>query len=426
MLIYYGVEFLATWLECGIGILTVSEFSSEKTANRKKFLIASIALSALILGFNQISLLSVYATASGIIGIAVISSILYRIKFNDSLILSLAYIVIIYIIDFLSISVLAVIFKDRYFGMQVIEGYSMWRVCHIIFTKLLLVTGYFLILKKLYGKIALIRKKIWVTTVVLGILVAYFGEKTIRGTEGQLLVVWVFFAFFIIFYSYIGIQYFEYRKAKEYAKIAEERNVVLAKIYENLIENYRNNQMRNHDLKNHYLVIKELVKKKEFERLERYIEMLEDTKPIDSFKIWTGISILDQLLEYKKEEAEKKGIYFEIVSDRTELKLNEAETVALFGNALDNAMESCETMKSNKKWIRIVIRQVHNMVFIKIMNSTEGEHVSDKGRLLSKKEDNKKFGWGMISMQTIVEKYNGSISFNMNDGVFKLVISFFD
>ena len=66
------------------------------------------------------------------------------------------------------------------------------------------------------------------------------------------------------------------------------------------------------------------------------------------------------------------------------------------------------------------------MVFIKIMNSTEVEPTSKRGELLSDKEDSKRFGWGMMSMQSIVEKYNGSISFNTKDGVFNLLLSFFD
>ena len=345
MLICYGLEFLATWLECAIGILSVSAFSLKKRANRKHFLIASVVLSILILGCNQVKLLSVYATVSGILGIAVASSIFSGMKFKDSFILSIVYVIIIYIIDFFSISVLSLVFKNKDFGMQVIQGYSMWRICHLILTKIFLLVMYFLVLKKISGKVILIPKKMWGITVILAILVAYFGEKTIRGTENQMLVIWLFFSFFIILYSHVGVQYFEYCKAREYAKIAEARNVILAKKYEDLIKNYRNNQIQSHDLKNHYLIIKELVRHKEFERLEKYIEMLGDTKSSISFEIWTGISILDQLLQYKKEEAERKNIRFDITSDKIELKLNETEIVALFGNALDNAMEACEKMK---------------------------------------------------------------------------------
>ena len=426
MVIYYVAEFLATWLECGIGILAVSEFLTENRENKRLFFISVTVLTTLILGCNQIKLLSLYATVGGIVGIAIISSNLYHIKIMDSLVLSIAYIIIIYIIDFLSISILSLIFNNKYFGMQVIQGYSIRRVCHLFFTKLLLILSYFGVIKKICVKVSLIRRKMWVTIAVFGILVAYFGEKTIKETGNQMLIVWSFISFIIIFCSYVGIQYLEYMKAKEYVKLAEERNMVLAKKYENLIENYRDNQIRNHDLKNHYLIIKELVKNKEFEKLEQYVNTLGDVEMASSSEVWTGVSILDQLLRYKKAEARKKHIHFDIVSDRIELKLSEAEIVALFGNALDNAVESCDTMENNEKWISIRICQVHNMVFIKIMNSAEGELISDKGRLLSKKEDNKMFGWGMLSMQTIVEKYKGSISFHMEDGVFKLVISFFD
>lgn len=327
MVIYYVAEFLATWLECGIGIMIVSEFSAENKENRKLFLVSVTVLTILILGCNQIKLLSLYATVSGILGIAIISSNLYHIKIMDSLVLSIAYIIIIYIIDFLSISILSLIFNNKYFGMQVIQGYSIRRVCHLFFTKLLLILSYFGVIKKICVKVSLIRRKMWVTIAVFGILVAYFGEKTIKETGNQMLIVWSFISFIIIFCSYVGIQYLEYMKAKEHVKLAEERNIVLAKKYENLIENYRDNQIRNHDLKNHYLIIKELVKNKEFEKLEQYVNTLGDMEMASSSEVWTGVSILDQLLRYKKAEARKKHIHFDIVSDRIELKLSEAEIV---------------------------------------------------------------------------------------------------
>ena len=159
---------------------------------------------------------------------------------------------------------------------------------------------------------------------------------------------------------------------------------------------------------------------------EQYIEKLGVVKEVSVKRDWTGITILDHLLEYKRNEALNKEITFQIISDKIHLKLTEQELVALFGNAIDNALEACEKIEPSKRWIRLSIRNVHNMTFIKIMNSSKEFPNSSQTVILSTKEKNKKFGWGMTSMQLIVEKYNGTLKSDYKDGMFSLHISFYN
>ena len=57
------------------------------------------------------------------------------------------------------------------------------------------------------------------------------------------------------------------------------------------------------------------------------------------------------LLNYKVSEAKKKEIRVAISSDQVTFELPDREITALFGNALDNAIEACEKVEEDKKWV---------------------------------------------------------------------------
>ena len=54
------------------------------------------------------------------------------------------------------------------------------------------------------------------------------------------------------------------------------------------------------------------------------------------------------------------------------IPLQPQEQMALFGNLLDNAIEACETLKEENRWIRLTIRKSHQLLMIKIENSIRG------------------------------------------------------
>ncbi len=51
------------------------------------------------------------------------------------------------------------------------------------------------------------------------------------------------------------------------------------------------------------------------------------------------------------------------------IPLQPQEQMALFGNLLDNAIEACEMLKEEDRWIRLTIRKSHQLLMIKIENS---------------------------------------------------------
>ena len=426
MTIFQLVEFMVTWLECVIGIKMVSGVIAKKNERSKAVYIFTLLIATTIYGINQIQLFSVFSSLIALLGIALGVKLIYKAKTKDCLAGAISYIILIYLIDFFTMSVCATALGDEQFGMYIIQGYSIWRILYIILTKLILLGVYIFTCKKFAKGSYPINRNVWISIIILGIVVHYFGKITVRRIEDHLLIIWLFLIALTLAILYSRMQYLNYRDAENKMKLAEERIQMVAENYSNLIKNYRDNQIQSHDLKNHYLVLQELLKEKKFDMAEQYIEKLGVVKEASLKGDWTGITILDHLLEYKRNEALNKEITFQIISDKIHLKLTEQEVVALFGNAIDNALEACEKIEPSKRWIRLSIRNVHNMTFIKIINSSKEFPNSSQTVIPSTKEKNKKFGWGVTSMQLIVEKYNGTLKSDYKEGAFSLQISFYN
>ena len=193
-----------------------------------------------------------------------------------------------------------------------------------------------------------------------------------------------------------------------------------------MIKDYQDKQIFYHDLKNQYLVIRNFIHNKEYKEAENYLESLEAPNTITLCEKRTGMLAVDILIACKLKEAKVYQIQVDITADLLNTIIPEQELIAILGNGLDNAIEACQKMKQAPKWIRLYVRSIQEMTMIKIENSYEQQPIMTKGHLLSLKEDSHIHGFGIKSMKAIVEKYDGKMKMDYADGVFTLVISFFN
>lgn len=93
----------------------------------------------------------------------------------------------------------------------------------------------------------------------------------------------------------------------------------------------------------------------------------------------------------------------------------------MIGNALDNAVEAVMKFQDpDKRLIYITIEQVKHFVRIRIENTVAEVPAFDHGIPLTTKKDKENHGFGMKSMETIVNKYDGSIMGKVNGEWFEL------
>ena len=215
-------------------------------------------------------------------------------------------------------------------------------------------------------------------------------------------------------------------KRTKWNQMIEFQNTMMENNYANLKEALEENRRINHDMKNHLLLLKEYEKRQDWKELRSYLDKITPEYESVKFYPWTTCQPLDLLLNLKMHMAEKKKIVWKITACSLEkFVLEENEICILFGNLLDNALEASEKVEKGEKWIKTEIQNPRNMLFINIANSMEKQPVREGKRWISQKENQKFHGYGLISVERIVEKYEGTIRYLVTKDRFEVQVSFF-
>ena len=99
-----------------------------------------------------------------------------------------------------------------------------------------------------------------------------------------------------------------------------------------------------------------------------------------------------------------------------------ADIYALFGNALDNAIEAVRGAK--RRSISLVVRRAMGVVSVSVENyyAPDAQPSFEDGLPQTTKADKANHGFGMRSMRAIAERYGGTLVARAEDGVFHLDI----
>lgn len=185
------------------------------------------------------------------------------------------------------------------------------------------------------------------------------------------------------------------------------------------------NRIQTHDMKHHLLVLREYGQEKQWDSLMSYLNELSEDILAKKKTGWTQTGILDTILEQKKAKAESKGIAFRIRADRIgELPFSDMEISTLFSNLLDNAIEACEKIQDDRRWIQLNIMRKSGMLYITISNSIKGRPLEKEGKLITNKQNHQLHGYGIKSVQKIVRKYEGDFSYQIRESEFIVTITF--
>lgn len=422
--VFWIIEVVATLMEGFLGITFIGSILGASKTEYVKSVGVSILYLLIIQWLNQYSIFSLFTTAVAMMLMGIAATAVYKVKIVDTMIGSAAYVALVYIVDFIMMSIWSILLGNQDFGLEVIQTYSSYRAVFVILCKTCLTGIYLLITKKIVPRISGSIRKMAVGVIACLFFVWYFGSLTFEEADMSLLITWITFLIVVLAGLYVLTEYSKWRNTKAEYELAMAKNEIIAASYEELSETYQSKRQLYHDMNNYYLVLRGYLEEGEYERAVEYLDsMHKDYKK--SSDQWTGNQVLDMLLNYKKNIAQAKGIDVKINSDMILLPFAEKEVVALFGNALDNAIEACEKVMSGQRWIEVKMRRAQEMTFIEIANSYVPSEQTRKGILTSTKPDRAMHGLGIKGMTMIVEKHGGTIEFIPGDEVFTLKISIF-
>lgn len=211
--------------------------------------------------------------------------------------------------------------------------------------------------------------------------------------------------------------------------MAEKEVASIQSMLRSQYDQYRNYQdsmemihIKYHDLKHQIAGLRaETDNEKRKEWLDAMERELQENELVDK----TGNTVLDAMLGAKILQAKKNDVRITCVADGTLLKfMHVTDICTIFGNALDNALESVVMLPdAQKRLIHVSVSAQRNFVFIQVSNYCEGELKRGEGQIpKTTKRDKKNHGFGLKSIRYSVEKYGGSVSVDLKKNWFELRI----
>lgn len=156
-------------------------------------------------------------------------------------------------------------------------------------------------------------------------------------------------------------------------------------------------------------------------------EYLENTKKIigdydASFS--TGVPSIDIILTKKSRECQRHNIELTCMVDAKCLSfVEEIDIYSLFGNIIDNAIEASRKIENKQRRV-ITLSVSHNNCFIMIHESNyfDGNINIKNGIPQTSKGNTDYHGYGIKSIKSICEKYEGNLKINAEKGIYNLDI----
>lgn len=176
-----------------------------------------------------------------------------------------------------------------------------------------------------------------------------------------------------------------------------------------------------HDLRH---IIRGIDSMQSMEEVKSFIKTVEGEIMDYELICNTGNKTLDIILSERMRESKGKGIQMHVHADAQGWdSIKDVDIATIFGNALDNAIESAEQNQDTAlRLIEARIGRVNNMLVARFENSFSHMLEKKQSKLLTTKPDKQNHGFGLQSIELTVKKYHGEVDVNTEDGHFTLTV----
>lgn len=239
-----------------------------------------------------------------------------------------------------------------------------------------------------------------------------FGASTQSGDWLEKIVVVAFFIVMVL------LQYIFYSVSKEKLRQELEMKDLLykgqEKYYKLLLKREYDTQKIRHDMRNHMLCLHELLYQEQYNKSMKYLEeYMEQLSSID-YVIQTGNNIMDIIVNdihnRYSVDINFRGIF------PAHLVMNDVDLCVIFSNLFSNAAEATEKTKDAE--IEIMVRNTSNGLIVKIKNPVKEKLIIKNNRIGTTKKNKKEHGFGMMNINSIVQKYHGKIIYQYKENFF--------
>ncbi len=201
-------------------------------------------------------------------------------------------------------------------------------------------------------------------------------------------------------------------------QIASYQQELIETHYREVDNMYRQIRGWRHDYRNHIQTMKAFAAVEDWDAIRRYLDLLdEDLNTVDSV-IKTGNPMTDAIFNSKISLARARKI--EVIADAripVRLKSSEIDLCCIIGNLFDNAIEASMKLPEGQRVIRVYMDMRNTQLYISFTNFTDGKKLKKEGNLF-RSSKGAGHGFGLVRIDSIVERLDGYISRNSEEGAF--------
>lgn len=312
---------------------------------------------------------------------------------------------------------------------------TMLQCLNMIFSKLVIIVFYYFVISKVWksrkqSKFTPAHYVIYVVLIVYSIVnltvVIFVVSRgmAISFTEKLLLLINMFCIVFADLYFVYFTKFTEENgQLKMKLRLLEQQADLQYEYYAEQEEKYNESVKILHDVNKHLDMLKEIYELAKAEEAWKYADEIgQILKPL-ILHDYISNPILNIILNDKKRCACLHGIEVKMEIENIDLGFMEpTDITTVFGNLLDNAISACDTVFGKERFIHIKLSLYNDFIAVRIANTSrnivkwnEGKPVSDKG---------KDHGIGLINVENVIRRYNGSMLLEEKEGVFTCNIIF--
>lgn len=356
-----------------------------------------------------------------------ISMTFYKGNLLEKILISIVVGSLILLINISSFTIMCSLFNKEYKDLMV-ENDTM-RFWTVMVTKVLFVIAVSFIISIKKRKLLMMNKAeyimISVTLLISGLLISIVRNIIYKsGQDYSAFSVIIFCLLLLITVQYylmlyVGKKNIAEKKlsiVKEQLKMQEENIRILEKSY------YETSKLR-HDLNNYIICANEMADRSQFDELKIYLKNLSQ-KESGSIHYYVHMNrkAIGAVINTKFSTAKLNGISTKCVLLDEMENIVDIDAAILLANLLDNAIEACKKNLSASN-IELKIWSDVGYYCIKITNTVETDILAINPKMITSKKDKNFHGIGLQTVQEIVKKYDGILSFVQEENKFHVCIS---
>lgn len=253
----------------------------------------------------------------------------------------------------------------------------------------------------------------YVAGIILGLS---FCQQVLSG-DGQMSVPVLVSAIGLLYLNIVIILYAERAKnasdQKLQSELAEHHYAMQEQYYAQLRSEQEETRAMFHDINKYMQAMRTLAAGGNVAEVNQMMAETQELFESLTTVVDVGNGVVSTILNEYREITEDADIPFTFdVSVPQNLGISAVDLYVLLGNTLDNAIEACQSLPIEERYIRIQMRIYHNILFYQIENPyAEGYPQRSRG---------KNHGYGLQNVRKCVDKHDGHMSITQEGNKFVL------